>query len=380
MDIFTDTSARALLRQSLATVQAMAGNRPPATTVVDGRELRILLLSVAREAHLVTVPANRRPWTATGIRVRPGDRVTWLAWGRAFAMTQRGIGAGPSFGMLCRVGDGPALMSARPTFTFTADREGEVQFGGRLPAELQSNGDVTTDRIPFQAIRGGFTVVVAIWPSDGDPQRALAQVAAADSSGLCAIESQRLTNPPHAPNGWFHHPLLGHEDVYTEAEGQIDVDCRDTVAIIRHPVDVALTDNLRLRWSWRVDDLPAAVPENTMFTHDYVSIAVEFDDGRDLTWQWSSSLPLGLAYPCPLDHWRRRETHIVVRSGRSDLGTWVSDERPAFADHRAAIGGAAPARVVAIWLIAVSLHMHQTATAAFRGIALVDGSDVTSVL
>ena len=53
--------------------------------------------------------------------------------------------------------------------------------------------------------------------------------------------------------------------------------------------------------------------------HDYLSIALEFDDGQDLTWFWSCALPEGFSYRCPLDHWRHRETHVVVRTGTANL-------------------------------------------------------------
>ncbi len=380
VDVFRDASVRAVLRDSLTSAKAMAGGRPPVEGAhVDGPKLLSHFVGLATDERLVDIPVNRRPWTSSGVRVEQGDRVTWLAWGRAYAMMPRSIGAGPSFGMLCRVGDGPVQMSARPTFTFTADRDGEVLFGGRLPAELQPDGECRTDRIPFGAIRGGFSAVVVVWPSTRDPESTLKQLAPLDSSGLCRIEHERLAAPPAPPTGWSHHPLLGHEDVYADSADGIAVDCDDTAGIIRYPVQVALTDQLRLRWSWRVDRLPSSLPENTMFTHDYVSIAVEFDNGRDLTWQWSATLPPGLAYPCPLDHWRHRETHIVVRSGTAELGDWVTDERPVLADARAAIGGEAPTAIVAVWLIAVSLNQHQSAVGAFRDIELRDGSEVTTI-
>ncbi len=372
---------RAALRDSLTAAKAMTGGRPPADgPPVDGPKLLSHFVGVTKDERLVEIPVNRRPWTPSGVRVERGDRVTWLAWGRAYAMMPRSIGAGPSFGMLCRVGDGPVQMSACPTYTFTADRDGEVLFGGRLPAELQPDGEFRTDRIPFPAIRGGFTAVVVVWPSAGDPQSVLKQFAHHDPSGLCAIEHDRLAAPPRPPTGWSHHPLLGHEDVYANSADGITVDCDDTVGIIRYPVDLALTDEVSLRWSWRVDRLPSSLPENTMFTHDYVSIAAEFDNGRDLTWQWSSNLPPGLAYPCPLDHWRHRETHIVVRSGTAELGSWVTDERPVLGDARAAIGGEPPSAIVAVWLIAVSLNQHGSAVGAFRDIEFRDGSAVTTIL
>jgi hypothetical protein len=115
-------------------------------------------------------------------------------------------------------------------------------------------------------------------------------------------------------------------------------------------------------------------------THDYLSVAVEFDNGRDLTWHWSCALPSGYSYPCPFDHWRRRETHIVVRTGTADLGRWVDEERPVLADHRVAIGGPTPTRVVAVWLISCSFLQGNKGRGEFASIELTDRDGVIRVL
>lgn len=154
----------------------------------------------------------------------------------------------------------------------------------------------------------------------------------------------------------------------------------DGVGIIRHPVDVPLTPSLRLRWSWRIDELPSELPEDTTLTHDYLSVAVEFDDGRDLTWYWSCALPVGYAHPCPFDHWRRRETHVVVRSGTANLGRWVNEERQVLADHRGAIGGPSPQKLVAVWLISCSFLQAREGRGEFGHIDLAEGDTKLTVL
>jgi hypothetical protein len=58
----------------------------------------------------------------------------------------------------------------------------------------------------------------------------------------------------------------------------------------------------------------------------YLSIAVEFENGQDLTYYWSAALPEETAYRCPLPWWDRHETHIAMRSGSAGLGT--CDEPP----------------------------------------------------
>jgi hypothetical protein len=352
----------------------------PVDPDVDGEALRSLVAEAAAEVRLVEVPGNRPPWTTTGMRAASGEPVTWLAWGRAYLIRPLGLGVGPSLGLLGRVQGGPSQMSPRETFTFTADRDGTIELGGRFPGELHQDGSITVDRLPYRVMRGRFTAIVARWGPASDPRTALQTLAARDPSGLCAMEAARMEAPPHPPQGWEHHPLLGREDVYRASPNGISADCRHSNAIIRHAADAALTPTLRLRWSWRVNELPSQLPEDTQLTHDYLSVALEFDDGRDLTWQWSCAVPEGFAYRCPLEHWRHRETHIVVRSGSADLAQWVEDERPVLADHQAAIGGRVPARVVRAWLLAGSLFQGGTARAEFGRLELVDGDRITHVL
>ena len=117
-----------------------------------------------------------------------------------------------------------------------------------------------------------------------------------------------------------------------------------------------------------------------MLTHDYLSVALEFDDGQDLTWFWSWALPMGFTYRCPLDHWRHRETNGVARTGTADLGRWVEEERPVLADHQAAIGGPAPARVVRTWLISISFFQSGGGRGEFGHIERADGDRVINVM
>ncbi len=118
------------------------------------------------------------------------------------------------------------------------------------------------------------------------------------------------------------------------------------------------------------DALPSQVREDSFATHDYASIALEFDDGRDLTWYWSAALPEGHHYRCPLPRWAARETHLVVRSGVEGLGAWVDQRCDVQADVARALGRV-PSHIVAVWLIAVSLFQRDRAFVDFRRIALI---------
>src|SRR5215470_17064226 len=381
VEVFRETAYRRWRQQAWTLTQAVRTGRARAKTdpggsvaPVDGEALRDLVATVAADARLIRVPVNQPPWTPTGLAVTTGEDVSWLAWGSLHLIRPLGAALRPRLTMRGRVGDGAPVEGARDTVTFRADRTGELRLGSPYPGELQADGTVTTDRIPYRAMGGALSAVVARWAPGSDPRHVLESVADRDPSGLCAAEAARLASPPMPPTGWDTHPLAGSEAAFFPSGAGITIDASWTSAIIRHPAQMMLTPSLRLRWSWRVEALPSRLPEDTALTHDYLSIALEFEDGQDLTWYWSSCLPEGFSYRCPLPHWRRRETHIVARTGTAGLGRWIDEERPVLADHRAAIGGPVPPRVLRAWLIAQTVPQASHGGAEFSRIELVDGA------
>ena len=93
-----------------------------------------------------------------------------------------------------------------------------------------------------------------------------------------------------------------------------------------------LKPNTRLRWSWRVDQLPSKTREDNLFTHDYLSIAVEFDHGQDLTYYCSCRSTPASACGGAL--------------GLEGLGQWFDEERDVYRDYGEKIGGAFPAKII----------------------------------
>jgi hypothetical protein len=179
------------------------------------------------------------------------------------------------------------------------------------------------------------------------------------------------------PEPWhYRQPVPGPAEIYASgADGEIACRTNNDVGIVRHEVSLPLLEDTRLGWSWRVDELPSAVREDTLPSHDYMSIAVEFDNGQDLTYYWSAELPPGTVYTCPLPHWCERETHVVVRSGPDGLGEWQSEERDLRADYEAALGAPLPGRVVAVWLIAVGLFQHVKGSCVYGSIEVSGGGE-----
>jgi hypothetical protein len=113
--------------------------------------------------------------------------------------------------------------------------------------------------------------------------------------------------------------------------------------------------------------------------HDYPSLAVEFDNGRDITYYWSSALPVGTGYDCPLPNWRGREFHVVIRSGSAGLGTWQAERRDLYHDYRYYMARP-PARVVRVWLIANSLFQRGEGSCEYADIRLHHATGEIEVL
>ena len=141
------------------------------------------------------------------------------------------------------------------------------------------------------------------------------------------------------------------------------------------PVNIELSRTMRFSFEWLYESLPAVLPETLIAGHDYLSIALEFDNGQDLTWMWSKFLAKGTSFTCPLPWWSERETHYVLDSGEDDLGKWKSHNRNILDDYTEAVAGDPPEKIVGIWLIANNLFAKKYSTARFRNILLLDAGE-----
>ena len=328
-----------------------------------------------------TLSATQAPWYDSGLDLVEGDTVTWLADGRVYLSRLLDIWVGPSFQLWGRLGeDGPVFRGTRATHTFTTERSGRLWLASYFPGEwADRTGSLATPASDYANVSGAMSVLLLKWCRDADVP-GLFRNWARDTRvpGLVLAEAHRFDEPVPTPDHWEYLWYLGPGEIYRSSvtSGGHAAICCDThgdVGILRKDAAAPLQPGTRLRWSWRVDELPADLPEDTLPSHDYLSIAVEFDDGKDISYYWSSSLPVGRVYRCPLPTWKDKETHVVVRSGASELGQWLDEERDLFEDYRRIIGG--PARsVVRVWLIALSLHQRGQGRCEYARIT-VDGAD-----
>lgn len=335
-----------------------------------------------RERHLaalrlVTLPGNVPPWTDTGIVLARDVAVSVLASGRLVLAPALDLWMRPSVALWGRVGGrGPLVNGARDTLTFHAAHDGALELALYNGEWGTPDGELATPVELYAGSGGEIDALVVRW--QGDPVAGLAALAAAlPDDPLLAGELDRLRHAAPPPEGWRHLWFLGESEIFrTTADDDraaIAVDAANDVGILQRRLDFPLGPATTLAWRWRVDELPARASENDPTAHDYLSLALEFENGRDLTWYWSAVLPVGAHYACPLPGWTARETHWVVRSGADGIGRWHDERRVIADDYRAAVGEP-PARVVAAWLIAVTLFGHRRGRATFADVVLRDGA------
>jgi len=307
-------------------------------------------------AGYFSLDATRLPWTPTGLTVRTGQQVSWFAVGRLWRSRPRDLWIRPQLGLWCRLGEtGTVFNSTHDTNTFQTETDAELYLASQFPGQFaEPNGRVQPPLQVYDAADGGFAVLVVIWR---DRAEAALQTMArtGDPFGLLSMELARRTDPPGTPPGWHFLWFLGVSDIFSAAADDGCIRCRTqgNVGILQKDIVLPLASDTVLQWDWMVSALPSRLREDTSASHDYLSIAVEFENGRDITYYWSWELPEQHGYWCPLPTWRDREFHVVVRSGTRQLGEWLSETRNLFEDYTRYMGKP-PGRILRVWLIASS--------------------------
>lgn len=329
-----------------------------------------------RAQRYLEMPAQRPPWQGTGLRLRRGDCYTLLASGRIhWSARHPHLHGGPGFHLWARINPGGHIVDlVGDAGSFVADSDGELQLGIYLGMWRSPQGDLDTQASAYARLEGGLATLALVWREDA--QRGLAALEALMPCPAARSELARLRAPTPRPPGC---PTSTRPARATSSASAAPTRRRASVCtrrtpqgILRKPVSLGIGPDTRLTWRWRLDEHPSRVAENSTRSHDYVSVALEFDDGRDLSWIWSSTLAPGLTFACPVPAWSARETHRVLRSGLAACGQWLEEDCAVAAEVAASLPSP-PARIVAVWLICVATFQHGTARASFEALALHDG-------
>lgn len=330
------------MRESKRSIGARA-----ATFLSFVRQQRRALPALAREmvepdrqAPLMLTGAEQ-DWVSSGHRVRQGECFRVVASGHQWLARALALVVEPRSTVYMRIGGQQVRKLVADDAVYEALADGEVEF---LTKALSEFADESGALLPGKRTKQGPGIGLRISAADGPPSN------------------------PGTPRHWRYLWRIGAGRIYAEASDEIAVSTRGDVGILQRDVDLPLTEDLRVEWDWLIEQLPSSLPEDLAFTHDYLSIAVEFDNGRDLTYMWSAGLPEGHVFRCPLGWWCDWETHWVLRAGSEGLGRWHSEGRTIAADYREALGDPLPHRVVRVWLIANSIFQRKPGLARFRNI------------
>ncbi|MGH7805834.1 MAG: DUF3047 domain-containing protein, partial [Candidatus Binatia bacterium] len=381
MDLFAGVRRAGVTAQRIAqvTLLRLNGVLPPGKTpeleVADIRSFTAGLGAngMLRAHDLVELAPDRPPWHDTGIDLVEGESVTWLAGGRVYLSGLLDIFVGPNFQLWARIGDGPVFSGTRATHSFRADRSGRLKLASYFPGEwAEPSGSLATPVEAYKGITGGLAVAILRW--DGNALDGLRSLQATKRHPLVDLEIDRLTNVVPPPDGWKHLWFLGSSEIYSSRQAGAEIHCETCcdVGILQRDVDLPFEPGTRLLWSWKVDSLPSALAEDTLPTHDYLSIAVEFSNGIDITYYWSAGLAPGTGYWCPLPTWAKREYHVAARTGTAELGRWIDEDKDLHADYAAHIGKP-PERITRVWLISNSLFQRGRGECTYRTIRLRGG-------
>lgn len=336
--------------------------------------------SVVSNAISVDLEPGMKDWRDVGLDVDTDDEVTLFAGGDINASRLADIRMGPKVVLWYRIGrDGPMHKTPNETLSFRADRKGPIYLALQAPGDWTNEaGDFDPAKI-MHGVCGRVRILIVKWGAG--VEQGLSALLPADNTGLIKSALAQWQRPAIKPQGWRYLWRIGAGDIYTPGTEQGHICChtdRDA-GILQIPADFALTDSTRFSWKWFATVLPSSIREDIPPTHDYLSIAVEFDNGLDLTYMWSSELAVNTIFQCPLPWWIERETHWVLRSDASDLGKWLPEDRNIKSDYERAIGGPVPERIVAVWLIAVSAFQRGEGKIDYANILLSDANQQLSL-
>lgn len=342
---------------------------------------------IMKDYHFIYLPANVLPWQKTDIDIKKGEKMTIISHGKVYLMKQFNFFLEPFLQLWFRIGsEGEIFNGPRNSFTFTSDEQGKLYIGNYLQDWADKKGKTNPkDERMYKVYKpeGGISILVIKWY--GEPLKGLKKIKSiGDYKNLLEAELKALENPIQRPRDWNYLWSVGESNVFWECsdnikEKKICCTARGQGAILQKEVDIDLKPMTKFHWSWKIEKLPSDKAENNFFFHDYLSVAVEFDNGQDITYHWSPELPVETFYRCPFPTWNKRETHIVVRSGKVGLGKWINEERNLYEDYKRAIG-VPPEKIVRIWLIASTFVQKKEGKIEFSEISIKDTNKIIQIL
>jgi len=166
------------------------------------------------------------------------------------------------------------------------------------------------------------------------------------------------------PSGWSSRDSKNMARVYSvqmeKGNKFLHADARGLSVQIGLEKEWSLREFPILRWRWRAQKFPDGTNEQKKSGNDSVlAIYVGFggwSDPHSIKYIWSDTLPVEIIFDSP--HSSKTKV-IVVRSGRSQMGQWITEERNLLTDYK-------------------KIFIDREKPSSARGIALLTDSDNTN--
>jgi hypothetical protein len=341
--------------------------------------------SVISDYTWLSMAASDAPWIDSGLAVNTGDNISWFVCGQAYASKLLDIWIDGRLQVWAKIGEREEIISAtRLSHSLTAINSGSLKFGNYFPNDwADKQGALLQDKDVYKSSTGEFLILAIRWAVPSlEGLTALAN--AGDYERLISGELERLAQGDITPKGWNYLWNTGEAEIYRDGSTDdkhacIHCNTRADTGILQKDVELNLDEDSVISWDWCVTNLPSSIREDSLASHDYLSIAVEFDNGKDITYYWSSTLDINVGYECPLPNWKGKEYHVVVRSGQENLGQWLSESRNLYQDYLRYIGEV-PTKIVKVWLISNSAFQRGTGDCTYANIAIKNSSQEIKVL
>ena len=367
----------------------LSGNIEPLPDLVSFNDNMQKLLNntsadVIQSYYWIDLNAKQPPWLASQAMLAVGDNVSCFTAGRIYANKLLDIHVPLSMQIWFKIGAGNIFRGTQDSHSFVAQSDGALQLGNYFPNDWQSPaGDRQQDDKIYASSAGEAKVLIIKWalPMLDGLKKLLVL---GDVNNRLNNEIKRIENGLTTPVGWNYLWNIGPSDIYRDqatTSGSPCISCHTNgnTGILQKAVDLPLDENSEISWRWCIYQLASAIREDAIPSHDYLSIAVEFDNGRDITYYWSSTLAFETGYDCPLPNWKGKEYHVVVRSGEQGLGQWQNERRNLYKDYQRYMGEP-PARIKKVWLIANSVFQRNNARCDYSDIVLHNDIESHQVL
>ena len=172
------------------------------------------------------------------------------------------------------------------------------------------------------------------------------------------------------PQGWELSEHEGKADLglVSDTVGQVlRLRSASSSFAIQKPVDIDLRQTPILAWQWKVAELPKGGNFFASSTDDQAAqLVLAFSWRRFITYIWDSTAPAGTMADAPSPALRSVKA-VVVRSGETNKGAWITETRNVREDYKRLFGEEAE-KVVGVRIQINSQHTKSQAESFWRSV------------